>query len=264
MAKLNNLFLEYHIHDIFPFMCAHFTLKAKATEIGNKFGIKISEELSFDFLVRGYLKTESAPIIIFENGKLVLKNALFSLVPSWSAEFPCKFTTYNARLERLNPKSGKTEYIYQVPTWKESFNNAQTCLIPMSGAIESSYFGTEAGHMVKFFNKEESVFYCLGLYNNWTNKTTGEVKETFTLLTDDPYKFFYDSGHDRSVLVIDDSSHEQWLGDNKMSPEQRLQFIRKKRITLDWNVTKERPLKDGWQKKAPRVEEIKSISIWKG
>jgi len=29
-------------------MCAHFTLKAKATEIGNKFGITISEVLSFD------------------------------------------------------------------------------------------------------------------------------------------------------------------------------------------------------------------------
>jgi len=244
-------------------MCAHFTLKAKATEIGNKFGIKISEELVFDFLVRGYIKTELAPIILAEKGKIVLKNAFFSLVPSWSNEFPCKFTTYNARLERPNPKTGKTEYIYQVPTWKESFNNAQTCLIPMSGAIESSYFGTEAGHMVKFSSKDQPFFYCLGLYNNWVNKSTGEVKETFTLLTDDPYKFFFDSGHDRSVLVINESSQEQWLDDKAMSPEQRLQFIRKKRINLDWVVAKERSLKDGWQKKAPSTEEIKSISVWK-
>lgn len=245
-------------------MCAHFTLKASANIIGSKFGIKISENLSFDFLVRGYIKTESAPIIIFEEGKLVLKNALFSLVPSWSSEFPCKFTTYNARLERENPKSGKIEYIYQVPTWKESFNNAQTCLIPMSGAIESSYFGTQAGNMVKFFKKDESIFYCLGIYNNWLNKNTGEVKETFTLLTDNPYKFFYDSGHDRSVLVINDSSHEQWLSDKDMKPEQRLQFIRKKRINLDWDVVKERQLKDGWQKKAPSKEEIKAIEVWEG
>lgn len=245
-------------------MCAHFTLKAKATEIGNKFGIKVAEELSFDFLARGYIKTESAPIVIFDDGEMVLKNALFSLVPSWSNEFPCKFTTYNARLERLNPKSGKTEYIYQVPTWKESFNNAQTCLIPMSGAIESSYFGTQAGNMVKFFKKDESIFYCLGLYNNWLNKNTGEVKETFTLLTDNPYQFFFNSGHDRSILVINDSNHEQWLSDKKMAPEKRFQFIRNKRVNLDWSVVKERPLKDGWQKRAPTKEEIKAIEVWKG
>lgn len=245
-------------------MCAHFTLKAKASEIGNKFGIKISEALTFDFLVRGYLKTEIAPIILFEKGKPVLKNAIFSLVPSWSTEFPCKFTTYNARLERVNPKSGKLEYIYQVPTWKESFNNAQTCLIPMSGAIESSYFGTQAGHMVKFLTQDESVFYCLGLYNNWTNKTTGEIKETFTLLTDNPYKFFFDSGHDRSVLVIDESHQEQWLSDKAMSPEKRFQFIRKSRVNRDWSVVKERTLKAGWEKKAPSSEEIRSIAIWKG
>lgn len=243
-------------------MCAHFTLKTKASEIGKKFGIKIFEDFNYDFRVRGFIKTDKAPIVLFENGQLRLKNAFFSLTPTWSKEFPCKFSTYNARLERINPNTHKKEFIYEVPTWKEAFSKGQTCLVPMKGAIESSYFGTQAGKMIEFRDNLNDFFFCLGLYNDWTDPNTGEVKETFTLLTDDPYKFFFESGHDRSIIVIKEPTMEPWLTNKLLKPQDRFNFIRNNRVTLDWTVLIDREMKKGWEKRAPSSEEIKNIKVW--
>ena len=244
-------------------MCAHFTLKAKANELAKKFKIKISEDLDFNVSVRGFMKTELAPIILFDKNRAIIKEACFSLVPSWSKEFPVKFTTYNARLERENPKTGKPEFIYEVPTWKDSFSKGKTCFVPMNFAFESSYFGSHAGHIIKFSTTSETVFFAAGLYSEWLNKETGEVKETFTLLTDDPYPYFFKAGHDRSIIALDESVYDQWLS-SKMEPKERLLFLRKNRIDLDWKVETDRPMKAGWEKRAPTSEEISHIKVWNG
>lgn len=237
-------------------------MKAKASELALKLKIKIFEDINYDVSVRGFMKTDVAPIILFEKGELVIKNAAFSLCPTWSKEYPCKFSTYNARLERENPKTGAQEFIFQVPTWKDSFNNGKTCLVPMQAASESSYFGTHAGKMVRFSTKKDEIFFVVGLYSEWLDKKTGEVKETFTLLTDDPYQFFFDTGHDRSVIIIKDSKMEEWLKNQKMKPQERFNFIRDNRISLDWKAETEREMKAGWEKKAPTKDEIKQIKVW--
>lgn len=244
-------------------MCAHFTLKATADQISKKIGIKVPQDLNFDISVRGYMKTEMAPIVLFEDGKTVVKNAYFSLCPSWSKEFPCQFSTYNARLERINPKTGKEEYIFQVPSWKESFNNGKTCLVPMQKAIESSYFGTHAGNMIGFKIKNDDIFFATGIYSEYVNKDNGEIFETFTLLTDSPYPFFFNAGHDRSIVVIDYENYDEWLKNKKLMPIDRFNFLRENRISLDWEVEVERPLKSGWEKRAPTNEEISTIKIWR-
>lgn len=244
-------------------MCAQFVLKINADQISKKFGIKISNDIDFNISPRGFLKTDLAPIIIFENNKLIIKESCFSLCPSWSKDFPCNFTTYNARLERVNSKTKKTEYIYQVPTWKDSFNSGKTCLIPMQKAIESSYFGTHAGNMIGFKLKNDEVYYALGIFNEWVNKSTGEIHNTFALLTDDPYAFFFKSGHDRSIFLIDDSKINQWLEDSQMKPQDRFNFLRNNRIDKNWEVEIERPLKEGWQKRAPSADEIYAIKTFR-
>lgn len=256
-------------------MCAQFILKIKANELSKKFGISFPEALpeEYDIRARGFIKTDLAPVIFAENGKIKIKEMCFSLCPHWSAEFPYKWTSYNARMERvkvdrankpLKDKSGKliSEFIYEVPTWRDSFNSGKTCLIPMNAAIESSYFGTHAGNIIQFSLPANEVYYVVGLWSEWVDKKTGEVKDTFTLITDDPYDFFFKSGHDRSVFLIDESQREKWLLDQTMKPKERFEFLRKNRVDQNWVVQSEREMAKGWQKRAPSEEEIKSIKIW--
>ncbi len=244
-------------------MCAQFILKTEANELSKKFGIKISEPISFDIRVRGFIKTDLAPIIIAKDGSLSIKEMMFSLCPSWSKEFPCKWSTYNARMERPNPKDSQlSEFIYEVPTWRDSFNSGKTCLVPMNAAVESSYFGTQAGNMIQLKTKGDKIFYVAGLWSEWIDKSTGVVKETFTLITDDPYKFFFECGHDRSVFVLNDNSHLDWLLNKKFKPHERFNFLRNNRISLDWDVSIDRPMVKGWEKKKPTNDEIDQIKVW--
>lgn len=244
-------------------MCAQFILKTEANELAKRFGITIPEPTKFDLRARGFIKTDLAPVIIEKNGILQVKEMMFSLCPSWSKEFPCKWSTYNARMERPNPKNpGKPEFIYEVPTWRESFNSGKTCLVPMNSAIESSYFGSQAGNIIRLKTKEEELFFVAGLWSEWIDKVTGEVKETFTLLTDDPYKFFFDCGHDRSVFVIDEKKYEEWLRNKNFIPKDRFNFLRNNRTSLDWDVSVDRPMAKGWEKKKPTTEELSAIKLW--
>jgi putative SOS response-associated peptidase YedK len=245
-------------------MCAQFVLKTKANELSKKLGIKIPQPLKdWDLRVRGFIKTDLAPVIVEKDGEIQVREMAFSLCPSWSKEFPCKWSTYNARMERENEKSpNKLEFIYEIPTWKESFNSGRTCLVPMNAAIESSYFGTQAGNMIQLKVEEDELFFVVGLWSEWVDKSTGEVKETFTLITDDPYKFFYECGHDRSVFVINQSKMNDWLTNKTFTPKQRFDFLRANRISLKWDVSVDRAMAKGWQKRAPTEDEVSSIKIW--
>lgn len=208
------------------------------------------------------MKTDEAPVIRQnEAGELEIKMMKFSLCPSWSKEFPTKFSTYNARMEREN--KGKLERIYQAPTWKESFVKGQTCIVPLNAAVESSYFGLSAGKMIQFLREDGETYYVAGLWSTWINKETGETEDTFTLITDDPYEFFFLHGHDRSIFVINESAHLEWMKNKSMTAEQRFNFLRKNRISLKWTVETDREMKSGWEKKAPSKEEIAQIPVWK-
>jgi putative SOS response-associated peptidase YedK len=246
-------------------MCAQFVLKAKANELSLKYGIKLSDTTKeWDIRPRGFIKTDLAPVLVFKDNQIQIKEMNFSLCPSWSNEFPCKWSTYNARLERPNPKNPSTqEFIYQVPTWRDAFNKGQTCLVPMNAAIESSYFGTHAGQMIKLKVKNDELFFVAGIWSEWLDKSSGEIKETFTLLTDDPYEFFFKSGHDRSVIVLNENASLEWLKNNKFKPVERFDFIRKNRTSLDWDVETDREMNKGWEKKNPTEKEISEIKVWK-
>lgn len=250
-------------------MCALYTLKTTLKQITDKLRhlspLTTNSPEQLEYRPQGYLKTNQAPVIFMnDSGNLEMKEMCFSLCPSWSKEFPTKFTTYNARMERPSKIEGQIERIYDVATWKESFRNGKTCLVPMNTATESSYFGESAGNIVGFSKTDDEVFFVAGLYNEWLNKETGEVVDTFTLITDDPYEFFFRHGHDRSVFVIDDKAHIKWLTDKKMKHLERFNLLRENRINLDWKVETERPLAKGWEKRAPSPEEIEAMKVWVG
>ncbi len=244
-------------------MCSQYTLKADRNQILEKLDVKDQESKPYDFRAHGYLKTDLAPVVVEMDGDIQIREMHFSLCPSWSKEFPYKWSSYNARLERPNPKKpSETEFIYQVPTWRDAFNKGKTCLVPMTSAIESSYFGTHAGRIVSFSVKDKDFFFCAGLWSEWIDKSTGEIKETFTLLTDDPYRFFFETGHDRSVIVLESDAHKKWLTDKKLTPKERFDFIRTKRANPSWDVATDREMAKGWEKRAPSPADLQSIKIW--
>lgn len=265
-------------------MCSILTVKTRPGELRDIFaGLGDPEGIDAtgaELRVHGYLKKEWAPVVFMDsNSNVVVRKKFFSLCPDWAKQWPFEFETYNARLTRpkktKSPHSGRWEIqrdsegqvclesIIEVPSFRRAFSAGQTCLVPLSGAVESCYFGESAGKIVRFEADSGGLVFAAGLWNDWFNPVTGEFIPTFTLLTDDPDPTVFAHGHDRGIVAIDSGSFGAWLNES-MQPRNRLEFLHSQRIIPKWKVAIEREMKAGWQKRAPSADEIKQMKVWNG
>jgi putative SOS response-associated peptidase YedK len=265
-------------------MCSIITVSSQPGQLGRYFrDLQDPEGLDsrgVEVRAHGFLKKETSPVVLSHGGgRPIAVSKFFSLCPHWSKAWPFEFETYNARLSRPKKVRDKSsgqmrfvtdpngaisqEYIYSVPSFRDAFNSGRTCLVPVSGAVESCYFGESAGHIVRFSPQNDSLLFALGLWNDWVNPESGEVFPTFTLLTDDPDEYVFRHGHDRGIIIIDPARWSDWLGQSRMSGLERFRFIRQNRVQPMWRTEIERPLKQGWMRRAPTTDEIESVRVWK-
>lgn len=137
----------------------------------------------------------------------------WGLIPSFAKEPKVSYSTFNARFEELSEKAS-----YRVP-WARG----QRCVIPAVSFDEPNW---ETGRNVwwRFTRKDGAPWGLAGLWNAWVNRATGEVHESYTMLTvnadahplmrrmhkPDP-KFGPDDQDKRSVVAIDSTNVEEWL-----------------------------------------------------
>lgn len=137
----------------------------------------------------------------------------WGLIP-WFAKTPVlKYSTNNARYEEL---SGKASY-------KQPWAKGQRCIIPAISFDEPCW---ETGKNVwwRFRRTDGMPWGLAGLWNTWVDKATGEVCESYTMLTlnadahlimkrmhkPEP-KIGPDQQDKRSVISIELADVEQWL-----------------------------------------------------
>jgi putative SOS response-associated peptidase YedK len=149
----------------------------------------------------------------------------WALVPWFAKSAKLDYPTSNARAEELRAKAS-----YKLP-WARG----QRCIIPAQAFFEPNW---ESGKHVpwRFRRADGAPWGLAGLWNTWVDKTTGEVVESFTMLTlnadahalmrrmhkPDP-KRPPDLQDKRSVVPIESEDVDQWLS----APlEQAAQLVR--------------------------------------
>lgn len=146
-------------------------------------------------------------------GKLELVVGLWSLIPEWSKEQRLKYSTNNARSEELAAK----------PSFRDAWRTGQRCIIPADSFDEPNW---ETGKNIwwRFRRTDGEPLGLAGLYHPWINKRTGEILETYTMLTvnadDHPLMSRMhkpdptmppDRQDKRSVVAIEKADLDQWL-----------------------------------------------------
>ena len=142
--------------------------------------------------------THMAPIVINRDGSRQLELARWSFVPGWWKEpKPPKFTTFNARDDKLK-SSG---------FWRGAINGNR-CLVPASGFYEWEKRGKE--RLPHYIHRADGrMMGFAGLYSFRTNPETGETSTTFTILTTATNRFM-EPLHDRIPLILCDVEDELW------------------------------------------------------
>ena len=96
----------------------------------------------------------------------------WNLIPWFAKERKLKYPTSNARSEELAAKA----------SYKYPWSRGQRCIIPAQSFYEPNW---ETGkHIPWNFRRRDGEPWGLGgLWNSWTDPATGEIVESFTMLT---------------------------------------------------------------------------------
>ena len=96
----------------------------------------------------------------------------WNLIPWFAKEPKLKFATCNARSEELSAKAS-----YKLP-WARG----QRCIIPAELFFEPNW---ETGKHIpwRFRRADGEPWGLAGMWNTWVNKETGEIHESYTMLT---------------------------------------------------------------------------------
>jgi len=138
----------------------------------------------------------------------------WGLIPAFARDPDVRFATYNARFEELLDK----------PSYRQPWLRGQRCLIPADAFDEPCW---ETGRNVwwRFERRDGTPWALAGLWNAWLNRATGELIESYTMLTvnadahpvmrrmhkPDP-TLPTDAQDKRSVVAIEPDDYERWLG----------------------------------------------------
>jgi putative SOS response-associated peptidase YedK len=97
----------------------------------------------------------------------------WGLLPSWAKDKSLQNNTLNARVETLQEK----------PSFKNVLNNR--CLIPATGFYEWQWLDEKGKNKQKYLLTldDEEIFAFAGLWSAWADRSTGELLETYTIIT---------------------------------------------------------------------------------
>lgn len=151
--------------------------------------------------------------VVGETGITELVVGQWGLIP-WFAKTPkLTYSTNNARFEEIAAKA----------SYKLAWQRGQRCIIPAVSFDEPCW---ESGRNVwwRFRRKDGAPWGLAGLWNAWTDKETGEIVESYTMLTinadDHPVmsrmhkpdpKLPSDRQDKRSVVAIEAADVAAWL-----------------------------------------------------
>jgi putative SOS response-associated peptidase YedK len=108
--------------------------------------------------------------------------------------------TFNARVETVAEK----------PFFRDAFRRTR-CLIPASGYYE--WQDTATGKQPWYFTRADGEpMTFAGLWDEWKDRTTGEVVKSCTMLITEPNNFVAEV-HDRMPVVLESKDFASWLDD---------------------------------------------------
>ena len=138
------------------------------------------------------------PVIVFENGRRVLKIMRWGLIAPWSEEPRMKLATINARVEGI-----ATSPLYRGP-----FKNRR-CLVPATGYYE--WNGPAKARIPHCIQKcSHDIFSFAGIWERWQSKDKGQTIETFSVVTTPANKFVL-TIHTRMPAILEERDEDRWL-----------------------------------------------------
>lgn len=134
-----------------------------------------------------------------ESGGRELTIMRWGLVPFWSKDGKAAFNTINARAETVT-----TSALYREPMKR------RRCLVPAGWFYEWQKVDDKTKQPFAIGMKDRSPFALAGLWETWTDKATGQTKDTYTVITTEPNALMQNI-HNRMPVILHPRDYDRWL-----------------------------------------------------
>ena len=197
-------------------MCGRYIIVSKLKKIEKRFNAGTNGESANHKASFNVAPGDLAPVITSESPSLI-QFYRFGLQPHWAKK---PMFLINARAEGDHNLENDYRYsgtygIKDKPSFRKAFRS-QRCIIPADAFIE----GTTAEKLNKPFvvypvNKDDRPFAFAGLYDQWTDKETGEIISSFSIITTVSTPLLRMIPHHRSPVCLDGPEEESiWLNNS--------------------------------------------------
>ncbi len=187
-------------------MCFHNTVKKKPQEVAKHFDVFSEDDLYNEIFHGNGFTFLEWPIISMESpNMLVLKN--WGLIPSWvkSSEEMKKIRSFN-----LNARS---ETVFEKPSFRDAIQYNR-CLVPSTGFIE--WRDVNKKKIPYFISlKKTELFAMAGIASRWLNNETGEIINTFSILTTEANETMsmIHNTKKRMPLILKREDEKRWISE---------------------------------------------------
>jgi putative SOS response-associated peptidase YedK len=154
-------------------MCFHNSLSKKAREVANRFRVQTEIDFGPVYYASGF-SFPQWPVITAEEPDR-MKPFRWGLIPHWVKD------QAQARELRAMTLNAKSETVFEKPSFRFSIHKKR-CLVPSTGFYEwQDYNKKKYPYFIGL--KKTEIFALAGIYTHWTDKESGEIAATFSILT---------------------------------------------------------------------------------
>lgn len=186
-------------------MCYNTSAKGDTHTLEKRFKAKVKKGLVIEphFLLNGF-EHPKTPIITAEEPE-VIQTYNWGLIPTF-----CK-NIQEAKKMMTMTLNAKSETIFALPSFKNSIPQKR-CLILVDGFYEWQTVGKNK-YPYFIYLKSNEPFAFGGIYNSWVNTDTGEVFDTYSIITTEanPLMAKIHNSKMRMPLIIPKDKEQQWI-----------------------------------------------------
>jgi putative SOS response-associated peptidase YedK len=136
-----------------------------------------------------------------ETGERELTIMRWSLIPFFAKDAKIAYSTINARAET----------VVTSPVFREPMKRRR-CLVPADFFLEWKKMDAKTKQPYAIALQDDSLFAFAGLWDTWKDKATGQVINSYTVITTDPNELITRlSIHDRMPVILHRQDYERWL-----------------------------------------------------
>ena len=183
-------------------MCGRYTFITPAPEVEQRFDAQFTAAAPTTY---NAAPSQRLPVIT-NAAPHQIQLLSWGLVPSWSRD-----PTGHGSASGPKPINARAETLAEKPSFRQLLDRRR-CLVLADSFYE--WQATSAGKVPhRILLRDEQPFAFAGLWDEWLDRSTGELHPTFTIITTEPNALMAGI-HNRMPVILPDRAAEQaWLND---------------------------------------------------